>query len=164
MNCSPLKIVSVCFIAALLFDACSGSKNATHENKTINGDWVLKTISTEGVNGKFASKIFNEADYNCFIGSSWHFTSKNKHGIYTLDGMSKDCPAVKRNIRWAVDEPKNATGAFQFSRIDDSGNRQNNSDDFKMIIIALTDNTMQLKSPIIFEGHPAALIYNFSRK
>ena len=158
LNSLRYLTIGLFFIASM--SACSSSKNAAPKSK-VNGDWILKTITTEGVNGKFASKVFNESDYNCFIGSSWHFTSNN-NGVYTLDGMSKDCPAVKRNIHWTLNEPKNAAKEFQVRRVDRQVAGEDNN--FNMTIVTLADTNMQLKSDITYEGHPAAIIYNFVKK
>ena len=79
-----------------LLSACSVSKEAKSIKKTVNGDWILQTIDVEGINSKFKAKVFNEADFNCFIGSTWHFVSNNSMGSYTIPATTTGCDAITR--------------------------------------------------------------------
>ena len=132
--------------------------------KTINGDWTLQTIDVEGINSKFKAKVFNEADFNCFIGSTWNFISNNSMGSYKLEGGAAGCDAVTRNIRWSVYEPEGADKEFQFKRLDDKKNPMDDNNGFRLKVGTITDNTMQLKSDITFEGKPGTFIYNFVKR
>ena len=62
--------------------ACTASKEGRSVNKKLGGSWTLQTINTEGITEKFAPKLFNEANLNCFIGSSWNFIDNNHSGSY----------------------------------------------------------------------------------
>ena len=62
------------------FAACSSSKQARIYKRTIDGNWQLQTIATESIQGKFKAQLFEEADFNCFIGSSWSFNDHNSLG------------------------------------------------------------------------------------
>src|SRR3954465_10579178 len=98
-----LKYILVMVIIASLA-ACSASKQARSLKKSINGSWTLQTANTEGITEKFAAKVFNEADLNCFIGSSWDFVSNNGTGTYNLVGGTSGCSTLKRGIRWSIYE------------------------------------------------------------
>ena len=141
-------------IATVLLAACAASKDTRKTKRAISGDWVLKTVSTEGINGKFTSKVLNEADYNCFIGSIWHFGS-NGTGSYTLDGMSKDCPSQKRAINWSLE--KDTANRVQLKRMDDNS-------DYHLSVVTADKANIQLRSEMIVNGHAAAIIYNFEKK
>ncbi len=157
--------------ASLLFDllliiiliaSCSTSKEARKYRSTINGNWQLQTVVTEGITGKIKASVFNEADFNCFIGSTWNFNSTNSLGSYTISKNANECAAIKRNIRWSIYEAKDEPKLFQFKRLDDKLKEiDENSGGFRFTIIQADNNTMQLKSSITFEGKPAAFIYNF---
>ena len=149
--------------AAGLLSACSVSREANKTKKDINGNWFLKTIVTEGIEASYKAKIFNEADFSCFIGSAWNFASHKNTGIYTIVDKQKDCPPVKRNISWSVYEPQDSAKQFRFKRLDDKKDPLDNGTTFRFTITKLDNKEMKLRSDIIFEDHPAAVIYNFVR-
>ena len=151
-------------ITVSLLTACSASKQGRTMKKTIDGEWVLQTINTEGINTKFAAKVFNEADLNCFVGSSWNFVSNNSTGAYNLVGGTKGCATLQRNIRWSIYEPKDAPKEFQFKRLDENKNPMDDNNGFRLSVTMLDDNTMQLKSAITFEGKPGNIVYNYVKK
>ena len=146
--------------AAFLFTTCSVSKEGRTMKHSIDGRWTLQTIHAEGINTKFKATIFNEADYNCFIGSAWTFISNNSMGSYTLSANG-NCAGTSRNIRWSVYEPKGEEKKFQFKRLDDKRNPLDDNDGFRLSVSSLTGTDMQLKSAITFEGKPATIVYNF---
>ena len=163
------RIYSICSMGVIVvllsfLTACSVSKEGRSMKKTINGDWTLQTINVEGINSKFTAKVFNEADFNCFIGSNWNFISNNSMGSYTLAVNSTSCPAVTRLIRWSVYEPKDAEREFQFKRLDDKKDPMDDNNGYRLSVTSLSDDAMQLKSSISFEGKPGSIIYNFVKK
>ena len=56
-------------LAILLFTSCSVTKEARSMKKNINGNWILETATVEGIAGVLKTRVFNEADLACFIGS-----------------------------------------------------------------------------------------------
>ncbi len=159
---------AVCSVMTVLvifvLSACSVSKEGRSMKKTINGNWVLQTISTEGITGVVKTKIFNEAEFGCFIGSEWNFIANNSMGSYSIVDNSKNCVPLKRFIRWSIYEPKDLDKEFQFKRLDDKKNTMDNGDGYRLIVKELGDNNMKLRSEIVFDGHAGAIIYNFVRK
>ena len=151
--------VGILFLTAI--SSCTVSKQANSMRLKINGNWMLETITNEGINGNVNATIFNEASFKCFVGSSWKFTSGNSIGSYNINSSGTECNAVSRPIRWSVYEPKGAEKEFQFKRLDDKRNPIDGNEGFRLEITQLTSTTMQLKSHITFEGKPAAYVYNF---
>lgn len=151
-------------LAAVLLNACSVSKEARTMKKNINGNWILQTVTTEGITGVAKTQAFNEAAFNCFIGSEWNFIANNSMGSYTIVDTKPECGQVKRLIRWSIYEPKDAEKEFQFKRLDDKKNPMDDNNGFRLSIVSLDANSMRLRSAITFEGRPAALIYNFVKK
>lgn len=146
----------------LLFASCASSKEARNYRKTIDGNWQLQTVVSEGIKGNVKTQLFNEADFNCFIGSTWNFNNYNSLGNYTIMQNANECASVKRNVRWSVYEAKDQPKLFQFKRLDDKLKEIDaNSGGFRFTILKLDDKNMQLKSDLNFEGKPAAFIYNF---
>lgn len=156
------SLIVLLFLAT--FSACSVSKEARNMKKDINGDWVLQTITTEGITGVTKTKIFNEAEFGCFIGSEWNFISNNSMGSYTIVDNSKNCTPLKRFVRWSIYEPKDLAKEFQFKRLDDKKNAMDNGDGYRLTVTELDNNYMKLKSEIVFDGHAGAIIYNFVKK
>lgn len=144
--------------------ACSASKEGRTMKKTINGDWTLQTINTEGIDAKFKAQIFNEADLNCFVGSNWNFVSNNSSGSYTLAGNTTGCTSLERKITWSIYEPKGAEKEFQFKRMESKNKSMDDNAGFRLNVTTLTDNIMQLKSAITFENKPGNIVYNFVKK
>ncbi|MEO6669179.1 MAG: hypothetical protein ABIN36_06865 [Ferruginibacter sp.] len=159
-----VNIVLQLFLLLILVSSCSTSKEARGYKKTIDGNWQLQTVVTEGIMGKIKAQVFNEADFNCFVGSSWHFNSNNSLGSYTISQNAKECEAIKRDIRWSVYEPAGLSKQLQFKRLDSKLKEiDENSGGFRFTIIQADNNSMQLKSEFTFENKPAAFIYNFVR-
>ena len=159
-----LKPVSCGLIAVLLvvaFASCSVSNEARGMKKNINGNWILQTITAEGITGVVKTRVFNEADLSCFIGSEWNFISNNSMGSYTLVDKSKNCTQLKRFIRWSIFEPENAAKEFQFKRLDDKKNAMDNGDGYRLTVTEVNSNTLKLRSDITVDGKSGALIYNF---
>ena len=148
-------------LAIVAFTSCSVSKEARSIKKTINGNWILQTVTVEGITGVVKTTVFNEADLSCFIGSEWNFISNNSMGSYSLVDKSKNCTPVKRFIRWSIYEPENAAKEFQFKRLDDKKNAMDNGDGYRLTVTEHTDNTFKLRSNMVFEGKASAIIYNF---
>jgi hypothetical protein len=147
--------------AIIIFTSCSVSKEARSMKRNINGNWVLQTITAEGITGVVKTRVFNEADLACFIGSEWNFISNNSMGSYTLVDKSKNCTQLKRFIRWSIYEPEGAAKEFQFKRLDDSKNAMDNGDGYRLTVLEANDNTLKLRSDVAFNGTSGALIYNF---
>ena len=150
-------------IIIYLLASCATSKEARTYKKTIDGNWQLQTVVTEGIMGKVKVQLFNEAEINCFVGSSWSFNQNNSLGTYDISKNGNECVAVKRNIRWTIYEATGEPKLLQFKRLDDNLKVMDDGDGFRFTIVQLDKNRMQLKSNIIFENKPAALVYNFIR-
>src|SRR5689334_19301675 len=112
------RIIPLLFIIVMAL-SCSSSKEARSYRKTIKGNWQLQTVVTQGIMGTIKAQVFNEADFNCFVGSTWNFNTSNSLGTYTISKNAKECNSIKRNIRWSIYEPSDAPKEFQFKRLDD---------------------------------------------
>jgi len=146
----------------LIMASCSSTKEARNYTKTISGTWQLQTITTEGITGKIKATVLDEADFNCFVGSTWTFDQYNHLGTFTISPNGGECPSIKRNIRWSVAE--GSPSIFQYKRVDEKYKATDEARaGFKFTVVNLSTNSMQLRSDINFEGKPAAFVYNFSR-
>ncbi|HNP53010.1 MAG TPA: DUF5004 domain-containing protein [Ferruginibacter sp.] len=158
-----IRITALAILLTGILGACSSSKQVRSNTRNINGNWLLKTVSTEGITGKIKMQLFNEADFNCFIGSTWHFDNKNNLGYYSIEKNAGECAAIKREIRWSFDESV-APVQFQFKRLNEKlKDLDENAGGFKFSITQLESATMTLQSAINFEGKPATVTYYFVR-
>ena len=151
------------FVVIAILASCSSSKEARTYKKTIDGNWQLQTVVTEGIMGKVKVQLFNEADFNCFVGSSWSFNDRNSLGAYSIAKNGNECAAVKRDIRWTIYEAPNEPKLLQFKRLDEKLKTMDDGAGFRFTIVQLDNNTMQLRSSITFENKPASLLFNFVR-
>lgn len=149
-------------IAILFFASCATSKEARNERKEVDGHWQLQTIVTEGVTGKIKAQVFNEADFNCFVGSNWTFNKNNSLGSYAIAQNANECAAIKRDFRWSIYEASGQPRLLQFKRLDKNLKEiDDNGGGFRFTIVNIDKTSMQLRSDITFEGKPASFIYNF---
>lgn len=154
--------ISGFIVFILIINSCAVSKEARSMKSQVNGNWQLQTIISEGITGKIKTQLFNEEDFNCFVGSLWNFNMNNSLGNYKISKNAKECAAIRRNIRWSIYEPKDEPKQLQFKRLDDKLNEiDENSGGFRFTILNMTNTSMQLKSNIEFEGKPASFIYKF---
>ena len=154
--CSLITALSIVVLAS-----CSVSKEARSIRKSINGNWILQTVTLEGITGVTKTTVFNEADLSCFIGSEWNFISNNSMGSYNLIDKNKNCTPLKRFIRWSIYEPENAAKEFQFKRLDDKKNAMDNGDGYRLTVMEHGDNNLKLRSSVSVDGKSGAIIYNF---
>ena len=159
-----LSLLIGTFLAVLIISSCSSSKEARTYKKTVDGNWQLQTITTEGITGKIKAQVLDEADFNCFVGSMWSFNKSNSLGYYNIAKNGGECVAIKRFIRWSVFEDGTAPKQLQYKRLDDKYNDLDaGKAGFRFTILRLDATNMQLKSDITFEGRPASVTYNFVR-
>lgn len=144
--------------------SCTVSKAARTMKQEINGTWMLETINTEGISGKVTATLFNEASFNCFVGSSWNFVANTSTGTYNINASGTECVATQRLIKWSIYEPAGEAKQFQFKRMADNKKSMDDDTGFRFEIATLTNTNMQLKSHITFEGHPAVYVFNFVKK
>ena len=150
----------ISFVIALLLlmivSACSSTRKSSGFSKNINGNWQLRAIVSEGVSGKMNTTLFDEAGFNCFVGSTWHFTSKNHTGYYSISKNGNECEAAKRAISWDVDETTANPGQFYFKK-------QGATNEYRFQVIKLISDSMQLQSAVMVDGKTASLLYKFIR-
>ena len=155
--------LSIC-TAVVILASCATSREARKFESNIDGKWQLQTVVTEGIRGTVKSKLLNEADMSCFLGSSWTFNRNNSLGSYSINMNGGECVAVKRNVRWSIFEAKDQPKLFQFKKLDDKlKDIEEGNAGYRFTIVKLDDTNMQLRNDVTFEGKPASFIYNFVR-
>lgn len=157
-----LSLMLSAMAIVLIMASCATSKEARNYKGKINGTWQLQTITTEGITGKVKAQILDEADLNCFVGSTWNFNQYTNKGYYSISQNGGECVAIKRNILWSVVE--GSPSIFQYKRIDDKYKAIDEAKaGFRFTVVSVESNSMQLRNDITFEGKPASFIYNFTK-
>lgn len=151
-------------LAGILFTSCSVSKTARAQRSLLNGSWTLENIAYENNSGIFAAVLFNDVRDICFEGSDWFFLNNNSTGRYSIPEGSL-CQGGDRFFRWSVVEPQqNYNSQLQFKFIDEKRNDISGGYGYRLNIVALTENTMTLKSKVTVDAEPITLIYKFTKK
>jgi len=157
------KNSAIIAIFSLLLNACSTTKAVRQMNHDIKGTWVLRTVVTEGISIKPKEKVFNEADFSCFIGSEWKF-QKDHYGIYSIVDPQKICPEVTRHINWSFNENANAPASFTFMWAADKKTGIGSGPAYNLTVLETNSSSMKLKQGITVDGQPAAFIFNFVKQ
>lgn len=154
------KIILFSLLSIILFVSCAESKAVVQSEKLMRGDWTITQVTVDGINQSYVNaKVFDQADYNCYIGSQWHLVQNNNSGNYTLNG-SGDCPAETTNIKWFVTE-KNGVTEFMFKKVYQGEKPKNVADGYSMRVISNTGNSIIMKQDLLFEGKPIGINYTF---
>src|SRR5690606_11142130 len=98
---STMKKLGITIFFASLFVSCSLSKVEKSARKTIDGNWVLNTV-THDAQGTFNSTLLDDATSSCFMNSQWFFRSNNSTGTYDI--INSDCSTGVRHFRWPINE------------------------------------------------------------
>ncbi|MBA6154456.1 lipocalin family protein [Gelidibacter maritimus] len=155
------KIGITLFMAALLV-SCSLSKIEKSARNTIDGNWVLNSVTYDEP-GVFNTILFEDATASCFTDSQWFFRSNNSTGTYTI--IDTDCSTGVRYFRWAANEIGKDTGDFEFTLkfTDEKKNDLEDKTGYRMKMKYLDANSMQITQTIQFEGKPFNINLNFTR-
>ncbi|MEO8884935.1 MAG: hypothetical protein ABI367_02660 [Mucilaginibacter sp.] len=145
-----------------IFSACSGIKNlpaaATGATRGhFVGTWTLNNVAYDGLLRGSVQTVFDQAQPDAFIGSTWQLTNSG-NGIYTLNG------GTSQTIFWSVYNDKvSGTNQFQFKKIYQGDAPKNVTDGYRLIIDNNDGNTMTLRSPVDYNGKTGYVVYSFSK-
>lgn len=157
-----MKKLGILLLISTLFVSCSLSKVEKSARKTIDGNWVLNSV-TYDTQGVFNTVLFNDATASCFKDSQWFFRSNNSTGTYNI--INADCSTGVRNFRWAANEIGKNTGNFNFTMKFTDAKKNDIQEDtgYRMSLKYLDDNSMQITQTIQFEGKPFNINLNYTR-
>lgn len=151
-------------LVPMLFGSCNApkgvpsTKGTANLQKTINGPWILNTVTYEDNEGKFTSILFNDADATCFEGTEWYFRNNNNTGSYIIES-SDNCSGGERFFRWSILN----TGQLQFKSIDSKYKDISGGLGYRLDIANLDDSQMVMKSRVSVEGEPITIVYSFTK-
>lgn len=158
-----MKKILLILVVAVFLSSC-GSGNVVREaRKTVNGDWVLTSITYPGSTGEYNVTLFRDTMASCLENSQWNFVSNNNTGSYapTLAQCDKD----PRFFIWSVEEVDASTGTYHLmlKPTDADYDSTTGNQGFRINIVALTGNEMIWEHQVNFEGSPFTVRMNFNR-
>ncbi len=157
-----MKKISVLWVlVALIATSCSLTKENMLYRSKIKGDWKLVEIAYEGAKGQFSTKLFQDANADCFEGSDWSFNANNSLGSYELNG-GQDCIAGRRDIRWSVFGGDNLQ-QLQFKFVDEKHKAITNTG-FRLDIDYIDEAKMRLHTDVNVENEIVRVVYKFQKK
>lgn len=158
-----MKKIILILIVAVFIGSC-GSGNVVREaRKTVNGDWVLTSITYPGSTGDFNVTLFEDTTAACLKNSQWNFVSNNNTGSYVPAGLQ--CNTEPRFFIWSVNEVDASTGNYDFmlKPTDEDFNSTTGNQGFRINIVTLTGTEMIWEHTVRFEGEPFTIRMNFNR-
>lgn len=156
------KIIILSFISVLFLVSCAESKAVVDAGKNVRGDWTITNVTVDGINPDHVNVMaFHQADYKCFIGSTWRLIQNNSSGNYTLNG-GPSCPSETTQIKWFLTE-ENGAMMFKFKKIYEGEKPKNVVDGYNLRVVNNDGNHLVLRQDMMFEGKAIGINYSFSR-
>ena len=156
------KFFLIAGIGALFLTACKSSNSATpkrSENVThyhLKGEWQIVSVDYDR---KFKIKPFHEnADAQCFVGSTWKLIPNNYSGSYSLNGGGH-CPTVTQAIKFEVTKNKE----FRFKKLQDNVKAKHIKDGYVLQLENQQRDSFTLVQDVAFEGENIRIHYQFQR-
>ncbi len=165
MKKTLLKTATVLMVA-LIFSACASRKNGSGSSISrgkISGDWGISSVTLEGLLPQAVQSAFGTAPYKCFENSNWKLTNSG-NGSFMINNTQNGCQVgFTQNIYWSfVNGPSGPE--FDFKMLYDKDKPKNVEAGYRLLITAITDNTMTLKSPVPYGGKTGYVVYNFVKQ
>ena len=156
------KVLSIAlFISVLVISSCSVNSVLRTNAKNISGSWQLNTIVSEAINKETIVTLFNEADFRCFIGSSWNFSTD--FATYSISS-TKDghCNNVKRSLFWKLFINNQKSRLIQFKKLNDNFQESDPGGiGYLFEVVSKNEKSMQLRSQVMINGQPGVFVFNF---
>lgn len=150
------------WIAALAFSgvllsSCETAKVAQQnftDFQKMKGEWQISSVDYDK---NYKVQPFDEnADIQCFVGSTWKLVPNNYTGSYTLSGAS-GCPSVVQPIKFEVLNGNQ----FQFKKIMPGTKAKQNTAGYVMNLVDRTDNTFTLFQSVPAGSENLTITYHF---
>jgi hypothetical protein len=154
-------IIALALSVMITFDSCSPKTTTgtvAARRGDVSGNWILSTITFEGIPEVAVKSFLGENSYKCFIGSAWKLTNSG-NGTYELP-TSTSCEAKTQNIFWSV---STADETFQFKKINEGERPKNITDGYRLMLSSANNDNMVIKSPIQYGSGSAYVVLNFTK-
>lgn len=156
-----MKKILILFSAVAFLVSCSAPKAVRDSKKVMKGEWVLNSV-THNESGTYKIVLYDDADLECFEGSTWRFIPNNNTGVYSIG--SAGCAAGDRNFIFTIDQIDAASGYYDFLlKPTDSRGKSETNQGYRMRLAQLSENTMTWEQNLTLDGKPFKLNMNFTK-
>lgn len=150
-------------VAGLGLTSCSTiqngqvAQNQRAEFLKMKGSWTLTNVNYDS--SRFRIQPFDEnADAQCWVGSTWNLIPNNWTGSYTLNGGG-NCPSVTQPIKFEIQNGD----TFSFKKISDGTKPKNNTAGYTLQVSSMTPTSLVLTQQVAFEGQTIPVTYTFQK-
>lgn len=153
------KLILLGMTTALISVSCSTAKMAQTQRAEflkMKGDWQITSVNYD--RGLSIRPFDENADAQCFVGSTWHLVPNNYSGSYAING-SGDCPSVTQPIRFEVLDGN----SFQFKKVGEGEKAKNVTAGYALNLVEQSENHFVLEQNVPYQGQNAKVVYQFQR-
>lgn len=157
------KFFLIATIGALSLTACKSNSSTTPKRSEtvthyhLKGEWQIVSVDYDK---RFKIKPFHEnADAQCFVGSTWKLIPNNYSGSYSLNGGGSNCPIVTQAIKFEVTKNKE----FRFKKLQDNVKAKNIKEGYVLQLEDHQRDSFTLAQDVAFEGENIKVYYKFQR-
>lgn len=150
-------------VAGLGLTSCSTiqngqvAQNQRAEFLKVKGSWTLTDVNYDS--SRFKIQPFDEnADAQCWVGSTWNLVPNNWTGSYTLNGGA-NCPSRTQPIKFNIQNGN----TFSFKKIADGTKAKANTEGYSLQVVSQTPTSMVLSQQVPFEGQDVNVTYTFQK-
>ncbi|MDO5105011.1 lipocalin family protein [Capnocytophaga sp.] len=156
-----ILLFSVFLAACSTTSKVSKPRETTVANKSIKGEWTLKSISYNQ-SGKFDVTLLNDTSKECFEGSVWKFVPNNFRGTYTI--TQNGCATGERYFIFVVQEIDKQSGYYDFLlKPTDQKYKSETNKGVRLNLSYLSDDRMVWKQSLQVDGAPFVISMEFTK-
>lgn len=156
------KIMFMVFTLAL-FASCGSSAVVNEARETINGEWMLNSVTYPENSGNLRVSLLNDVPAECLENSTWTFISNNNTGSYAPSGIS--CGEGRNFFIWSVKEMNATAGSYDlmYKPTDEDFDSTTGNQGYRLNLTNLSGGQMVWEQTITFEGKPFTIRMNFTK-
>ena len=158
-----MKKIALLMLGVLFLVSCGSSAVVKEARKTVDGDWMLSSITYPGNEENLQVSLLNNVPAKCLENSSWHFISNNNTGSYEPTGLG--CPTGPNFFIWSVKEIDAAAGSYDLliKPTDENYKSTTGNQGYRLNLTNLSEDQMVWEQTITFEGKPFTIRMNFNK-
>ena len=158
-----MKKAALLVLSTLFLISCGSSAVVKEARATMNGDWMLNSITYPGNEENLQVTLLNDVPAKCLENSSWNFISNNNTGSYEPAGLG--CQQGPNFFIWSVSEVDEAGGNYDllFKPTDADHKSTTGNQGYRLNLTNLSGDRMVWEQTINFEGKPFTIRMNFTK-
>jgi hypothetical protein len=158
-----MKKIVFLVLSVLVLASCGSSAVVKEARKTIDGNWMLSSITYPGNEDNLQVSLLNNVPSKCLENSNWNFISNNNTGSYEPAGMG--CQAGPNFFIWSVSEVDATGGNYDLMYKPTNANHKSTTGNqgYRLNLTNLSGDQMVWEQTITFEGKPFTIRMNFNK-